>query len=137
MTAKNLTDKQMMGWQFYFGDKLKGRETELSSFRNLVIKVRSENPVAVKVALITNDAQCFSSAIIVSAEWKEITIPLKSLQTDSLLLLPRPFPGFLPLWFKSAVNGSLDLIDTEKLQVLCHGEGKPADIEITSVWLEK
>src|SRR6185369_7188277 len=42
--AKNLADKQMMGLQFYFGDKLQGRQTELSSFTKLVLRVRAENP---------------------------------------------------------------------------------------------
>jgi hypothetical protein len=27
--------------------------------------------------------------------------------------------------------------DAEKIQVICYGEGRPADIEIASVWLEK
>jgi hypothetical protein len=29
------------------------------------------------------------------------------------------------------------MVDAEKLQIICYGEGKAADIEIASVWLEK
>ena len=137
MTAKNLTDKQAMGWQFYFGDKLKGRQSELSSFNTLVIKARTDNPTLAKVSLITNNAFCFSANISASNEWKEIRIPLNSLQPDSSLLLPRPYPGFLPLWFKPITNGNFYLLDAEKIQVVCYGEGKMADLEIASVWLEK
>lgn len=137
MTAKNLTDKQVMGWQFYFGDKLKGRQSELSSFSNLVIRVRAESPVMAKISLITNNALCFSTSINTCNHWKEIRIPLNSLQPDSLLLLPRPYPGFLPLWFKANATGNFYLRDAEKLQVTCYGEGKVADLEIASVWLEK
>ncbi|HET6996758.1 MAG TPA: membrane or secreted protein [Chitinophagaceae bacterium] len=137
ITAKNLTDKQMMGFQFYFGDKLKGRQSELSSFTKLVVRVRAENPVKAKLSLITNDALCFSGSISAGGEWSEIRIPLTSMQADSFLLLPRPYPGFLPLWFKSNAAGQLNIAETEKMQIICYGEGKPADIEIAAVWLEK
>jgi hypothetical protein len=137
MTAKNLADKQVMGWQFYFGDKLKGRQTELSMFSTLVLKVRAESPVSATISLITNDALCFSSTVNTSNEWKEIRIPLSSLHADSLLLLPRPYPGFLPLWFKSGATSSFNMADAEKLQAVCYGEGKMADLEIAAVWLEK
>lgn len=137
ITAKNLTGKQMMGFQFYFGDKLKGRQSELSSFTKLVIRVRAEYPVKAKLSLITNDALCFSGSINATSEWLDIKIPLNSLQPDSFLLLPRPFPGFLPLWFKSSAVGNLNIAEAEKMQVICYGEGKLADIEIASMWLEK
>ena len=137
MTAKNLTDKQVMGWQFYFGDKLKGRQSELSSFTQLVIRARTETPVMAKISLITNNVLCFSASINTGNEWKEIRIPLSSLQPDSSLLLPRPYPGFLPLWFKAHTTGNFYLQDAEKLQIICYGEGKTADLEVNSVWVEK
>jgi hypothetical protein len=137
ITAKNLTDKQMMGLQFYFGDKLKGRQTELSSFTKLVLRVHAENPVKARLALITKDALCFSGDFNAGNEWTEIRIPLTRMQPDSFLLLPRPYPGFLPLWFKSNTIGQLNIAETEKFQVICYGEGKPVDIDIAAIWLEK
>jgi hypothetical protein len=137
ITAKNLTDKQMMGVQYYFGDKLKGRQAELSSFTKIVIRVRAESPAKAKLSLITNDALCFSAGINAGSEWSEIKIPLSSLQPDSFLLLPRPYPGFLPLWFKADATANFNIVDAEKLQIICYGESKLADIEIASVWLEK
>jgi hypothetical protein len=137
MTAKNLTDKQVIGWQFYFGDKLKGRFSELTSFTKLVIRVRAESPVMAKVSLITNDAFCFSANINAGKEWSDVKIPLSSLHLDSCLLLPRPYPGFLPLWFKANATGSFNMTDAEKLQIICYGEGKTADLEVASLWLEK
>jgi hypothetical protein len=137
MTAKILTDKQVMGWQFYIGDKLKGRQSELSSFNTLVIKVRADNSTLAKVSLITNDALCFSASINAGIEWKEIRIPFSNLQPDSSLLLPRPYPGFLPLWFKPNATGNFYIPDAEKIQVICYGEGKTADLEVASMWLEK
>ncbi|MDP4264785.1 MAG: cellulase family glycosylhydrolase [Bacteroidota bacterium] len=137
ITAKNLTDKQVMGWQFYFGDKLKGRQSELSSFTTLVIRGRAENNITAKIAMIANDALCFSANITAGSEWQDIKIPFSSLQLDSCLLLPRPYPGFLPLWFRADATGNFNLQNAEKLQVVCYGDGKPADLEIASAWLEK
>ncbi|MEI9809540.1 MAG: membrane or secreted protein [Bacteroidota bacterium] len=137
MSAKNLTGKQAIAWQFYFGDKLKGRPSELSFFSTLVIRARSETPTTIKLSLITSDALCFSAGIDAGNEWKDIRIPLSSLQPDSLLLLPRPYPGFLPLWFKSNATGDFHLADAEKLQIVCYGQEKAADLEIASAWLEK
>lgn len=135
--AKTLTEKQVLGWQFYFGEKLKGRQTELGDFKFLVIEARSENAAKTKITLITKDAFSFSTNLEVGKEWKEIRISLTSLQLDSMLLLPMPFPGFLPLWFKAAGKSVFNMVDAEKIQVVCFGEGKAADLEVTSLWLEK
>lgn len=137
VNAKNLTDKQMMGFQSYFGDKLKGRQSELPSFTKLVLRVRATNPVKAKISLITNDALCFSGTINVSNEWADVRIALNTLEADSFLLLPRPYPGFLPLWFKTVATGNFNLADAEKLQFICTGEGKAVDMEIAAIWLEK
>jgi hypothetical protein len=137
VTAKNLTDKQVMGWQFYFGDKLKGRQSELSSFNKLIVRVRADNGAMAKIILITNDALNFSTTINAMNQWTDIAIPLSSLQPDSCLILPRPYPGFLPLWFKADATGRFNVQNAEKMQVICYGEGKPVDLEIVSAWLEK
>lgn len=137
IAAKNLTDKQSMGVQFYFGDKLNGRQTELESFKYLVVRMRSESPTRAKMSLITKDALCFSTNINAGNEWQEIKVLVSSLQLDSCLLLPRPYPGFLPLWFKANATGNFNMSYAEKLQVICVGEGKAADLEIASIWLEK
>lgn len=47
------------------------------------------------------------------------------------------YPGFLPLWFRSGASGPLNLVQLEKMQIICHGEGKQTDLEIAAVWLEK
>ena len=135
--AKNLTDKQVMGWQFYFGDKLKGRISEISSFKTFVIKARSESSSLIRLTLMTSDAFAFSTDIKTGSQWTEIRIPLTSLRIDSMMLLPRPYPGFLPLWFKAAGEANFRIEDAEKLQLICIGEGKAAGLEIASIYLEK
>ncbi len=137
VNAKTLTDKQVMGWQFYFGDKTTGRQSELTEFKNMVVRVRSESSSPARISLITKDAFAFSTDIKPSTQWQEIRIPLKILRSDSMLLLPRPYPGFLPLWFKASGIVDFKIEDAEKLQVICVGENKEAKLEVTGIWLEK
>lgn len=137
MTAKNLSDEQLLAWQYYFGDKLEARQPELTSFSKLVVRVRAESPVTAKAILVTKDGMSFSANMDAGNEWTNSTIPFSALQPDSCLLLPRPYPGFLPLWFRAGAAGSFYLPDAEKLQVICYGRGNPVILEVASVWLEK
>jgi hypothetical protein len=75
---------------------------------------------------------------------QDVEVPLNNLMPDSSLLLPRPYPGFLPLWFKaSASNASFKLSDTEKIEMLsgfdisANDLNKPYSMEVASIWFEK
>ncbi|MDQ3683712.1 MAG: membrane or secreted protein [Bacteroidota bacterium] len=139
-TMQQPTQGKMMGFQIYFAGKILGRKSELNNFKTLVLKAKGEykEPVQMKLALITKDAQAFSTYLTLTNQLQEIEIPLTTLMADSSLLLPRPYPGFLPLWFKSSSNAPFNLINTEKLQVsFVLTGGKPVNIQVESVYLKK
>jgi hypothetical protein len=123
-----------MGWQYFFAEKISGRRNELSKFTKLVVRARSPQDAKVKLSVITTDADAFSTSIQLSNQWQDIEIPLNYLQPDSFLLLPRPYPGFLPLHFKSSGARPLDITNAEKLE-LSFGDGAPITVEVASVWL--
>lgn len=130
--------KSFMGWQYFVGDKIRGRKEELPSVTKLVIRARSEPGANAKISLITENADAYSSPISLANEWKEIEIPLSALKKDSYLLLPRPYPGFQPLLFKTAGSNPFDINEIEKLEIT-FGEGasSPVSIEVESVYLKK
>ncbi len=105
-----------------------------------MIRARSEHEMKAKLSLITTDADAYTVTVSLTKEWKEIEIPLSSLQKDSFLLLPRPYPGFLPLRFKKDEIKPFNIMDTERLEI-SFGEGikssSPVSIEVESIWLEK
>jgi hypothetical protein len=143
LTANELTEDHVMGFQFNFGNKLKGRETE--TFNKLIIRARTAapKPVNIKVTLIDKDAFAFSGNVTLTNTFQDIEIPLSNLVPDSLLLLPRPYPGFQPLWFKASGASSFKLSEAEKVQLtigtdIPESEFKqPYSMEVESIWLRK
>ncbi len=130
---------QLMGWQFYFGDKVQGRKTELSGYSTVMIRARSEQNMKVVLSIITADGNAYSVDVPLTTQWKEMEVPLKTLQENSYFLLPRPYPGFLPLKFKSAVSQAFDITSAEKIEII-FGDSPgttPVSIEVEGVWLKK
>jgi hypothetical protein len=132
---------QVMGWHSYVADKISARGSDATAIDRLVVKGRSGtgDSVRVRVALITKDAQAFAATLTLSNQLSEIEIPLSSLARDSALLLPRPFPGFLPLWFTSSATTPLTLGEVDKLEVSFRAgaAAKPAELHLESVQLRR
>lgn len=145
MSVEKLQDKQVMGLQYFFGQKIAGRKSELSSSKKLLLQARTDNstPVPVRVALITTTGVAWFTTINVNNSWEPIEIPLSSLKSGAALLLPRPYPGFLPLWFQVEQPGSFDISTMEKVEISI-GTDYPANalnqaynLEIESLLLVK
>ncbi len=145
MTANSLSDVHPMGFQHTFVRKLEGRKQELGQFDRLVIRARStgDAPVKAKILLMTADASSLSSSITLTKEFEDIEVPLKSLSPDAALLLPRPYPGFLPLTFTGAPTTNLDLLSAERLEITIGSDmradqlSKPQGLEVEGIWLKK
>jgi hypothetical protein len=144
IAVNELSDDHTIGFQYFFADKLKGSQSEI--FNKLVIRARTAEaePVKAKVALINSNALSFAQYITITNTFQDIEVPLNNLRPDSVLLLPRPYPGFLPLWFKgSGTPAAFKLPDAEKIQVTI-GTGipasefnKPYSMEVESIWFQK
>jgi hypothetical protein len=144
-STNELSAGYSIGFVHYFANELPGRTSELDSFNKLIIKARTSDTqtVKAKITLINRDAFSFSTFITLTNSFQHIEVPLNNLVADSMLLLPRPYPAFLPLWFKSSGVSSFKLSDIEKIQITLGAELKEAahtksySMEIESIWLEK
>lgn len=139
LAIKPAQQRQLMGFQSYFADQLVGRKSELEEFRSLVIRVKSNVDAAkIKLGLIDVDAHFFSHEITATRDFRDIVIPLKQLKTDAQLLLPRPYPGFLPLYFTADAKARLDIKNAEQLEVTFGDEPKntPIQIYIETIYLK-
>ncbi|MHA6248338.1 cellulase family glycosylhydrolase [Pontibacter sp. CAU 1760] len=137
--------QEVMGWQHYVANKMKGRQSELASFDKLIIRARTTKagPVQAKITLITEDAAGHAATITLTEEMRDIELSLTSLKPAAFMLLPRPYPGFHPFWFKPGQTAPFNLKDVEKLEITV-GEGLPEDakgksytLEVASIWLQK
>ncbi|HEY4335633.1 MAG TPA: membrane or secreted protein [Puia sp.] len=139
---RNLSEDHLLGFQYFFADKLKGRAGE--HFDKLFIRARSggEGPVRAKITLTDADARSFSTDATVGTGYGDIEVSLDSMVEDSVLMLPRPYPGFLPLWFKAAggagsgggaTNRMPGLAVMERIQITL--DAAAASLEIGSIWV--
>lgn len=143
-TFNAAAQNKMAGWQMLFANTWQGRTSEIASCSKLVIRARSgdSTPVKLKVTLATADGAAVAAYATVHGNFKNIELPLSSFKRDSFLLLPRPYPGFLPLYFTATGNEVFKLSNAEKLQVSFEKSNK-ADtskeytLEVESVWLQK
>jgi hypothetical protein len=145
LSLQAMQQNQVVGMQLYIGDKIQNRISDLPGANKLVIKARAigRSKAKLRVALINQDAADYAMSVDLSADFKTIEIPLNNLKPDSSLLLPRPYPGFMPVWFKAGSFTGFKLPEADKLEITFNGDlnteqmGKAAGIEIESVWLEK
>jgi hypothetical protein len=139
-TIKDPSDQKGMGAQVYFGDHV--NQIKVNPGAKIVVRARSNTQGRkLKLGLITTSGKTYVAATELNSDFRDIEIPLSQFRTDSLLLLPRPYPGFQPLWFSSAVAGSGDF-SLEKFQFIFGMDADrnlktPLSIEIASVFLQQ
>ncbi|TCD25045.1 membrane or secreted protein [Pedobacter psychrodurus] len=130
---------QLMGFQSFFVDKMAGRTAELNNLKILVIKIKANTEnTKIKIGLIDTDAHFFATEIQAMKGFQSIEIPLNQLKNDKQLLLPRPYPGFLPLYYQSPDRSAFSLKNAEKFEIT-FGYGnttKPTNITIESIYLK-
>ena len=146
LAVTELSGDHTFGFQYFFGDKLKGRNSELSSFDRVIIRARTSNPqpVKVKITLINENALSISSYIMLTDKFLDFELPFNNFTIDSSLLIPRPYPGFMPLWFKGAgVVSNFKLKGFEKIEMTIGSDmslaefNKPCSLEVESIRLKK
>ncbi|AHJ97084.1 hypothetical protein Hsw_1489 [Hymenobacter swuensis DY53] len=103
----------------YFGDRLAARASEAGNFRELVLRARRGGAAGpVRLVLTTRDAAAYATEVEVGADMQEIRMPLAAFRPAQQVLLPRPYPSFLPMNSPSNAGPALPLAQAEILQIL-------------------
>jgi hypothetical protein len=146
LSSTELSGDHIMGFQYFFGDKIKGRNPEAGSYVKLVIRARATGtqPLKAKVTLTNADAVSVSSFITITDQFQDIEVPLNELRADSALMLPRPYPGFQSLWFKGSGPATpFKWQEAEKIELTIGSDilpvafNKPYGLEVASIWFQK
>ena len=125
-------------FKYFFGDRIKGRCDELLQKKFLAIKVTdlltSAQPI--QIGLIDKNGSVMAGEITVMPEEKVFRISLDSFVKAPYLVIPRPFPDFLPYKIQSGIK-SFDWSSIETLQVIVKpGSQNNVDLYIEKIWLE-
>lgn len=85
-------------FKFYFLDKIKGRENELQNKKTVVININNKTThnQATEVGFTDREGNVKVAQRIVKPGNAQIEIPLNEFIDAPFLVLPRPFPEFLP-----------------------------------------
>jgi len=145
LSADDLSSVRAFGFTHYFADKFSGMTSELTSFDKLVIRARTGDTQSVKakLTLINKDAFAFSVFVVLTNSFQDLTVSLDRLIPDSMLLLPRPYPEFMPVWFKAEGVSTFNLSEIEKIQITVGTDlneaqlKKPYSLEVQSIWLAR
>jgi len=143
-SAADLSTARFMGFQYVFTGKLRGR-AGLDSLDRLVVRARTnEGSAKAKVLLTNNLGQSFSTLITLASSMEDIEVSLQNLVPDSGLIMPRPYPGFLPLQFAGGgVPASFRITDFEKIEITIgpgatgEAQKKSWSLEVESIYLDK
>lgn len=105
--------------RYNFLRNIKGRKPELPDFETLVVKARSLSGKTekVQIALIDENGVAFGKIINILPEKEEYFINLTTLSPVKTVILPRPYPTFLPYYFEHENSGGLKMGKMEGLQI--------------------
>jgi hypothetical protein len=143
ITLTNPSDDRstILGWQIDIGDQVAGRKNSLQLFKILGMKTKSiQGDLVLRIILISRHGSAYGTSLPITGEYDNYSVPVDQFVSGSMMLLPRPFPPFQPLWFASAEMNPIRLQDIEAVQVLIEPNAddtaETTGFEVASIWLE-
>jgi hypothetical protein len=109
------------------------------NYSRLVICAKAENePIHVEVTLVCKNGDAYTGTATLTSNQARQTVALSDLAAGKMLLLPRPYPGFLPFWYANHKSQSLDIREVERLQLVIPTEGNAENplFELKSIAIE-
>lgn len=104
--------------RFYCREKLIYRLEDLPDKKELILYGYSlhNKPCTVQLALIMTDGTAYGATLPVNEKTDVYTLPLNNLHKVKTVLLPRPYPTFLPYWFEMEADVKFDISKVESIQ---------------------
>ena len=125
--------------QNYIGNITSGISRYADKYKLIQVNGKAAGkPVKIEVTLINKDGNAYSAKASLSADQNFQAINLKDITEGRMLLLPRPYPGFLPFWYTAKTTKPFSLSEIERIQFLVPVEGNEdvTGFELTSITLK-
>lgn len=137
----NATPVHDYSMRYNFSPKVAARKSELKGFNKIVLRGRSgDQQTRVHLALIDRAGRTFGGEIELTAKNGDYPLNLSDLKPVKQVILPRPYPTFLPYFFSYDDGKPINLSDIETLQISIREQSQkegPFRFLIESVRLEK
>lgn len=137
-------DIPFIGWQYScnmpaFTDQ-KGIQKDFSTVKLRGVAANGTK-ARIRLILVDKDANAYCRNLTLEGAATTYDLPLSTFIKSPFLLVPRPYPMFLPLWFMSNASAPLQLTAIEKVQVLYMpednaGAAGPQGYSIEAIWGE-
>ncbi|WEK34113.1 MAG: membrane or secreted protein [Candidatus Pseudobacter hemicellulosilyticus] len=113
-------DIPFIGWQYSCSMIATVPQKSQQNYSTLTLRgaPAGRHPVTVLLILVDRNANAYSRELTLEGGLTTYRLPLSTFSKGPLLLLPRPYPMFLPLWFSTAANEPIQLSAIEKIQLL-------------------
>ncbi|HYF70680.1 MAG TPA: cellulase family glycosylhydrolase [Ohtaekwangia sp.] len=104
--------------RYHFAGKVEGRRDEIKDFKRIVVKGRSlqDKPCKVQIALVTKAGVTHGSTVTLDPQMDEHTIEVNNIKAVLHVTLPRPYPTFLPYYFKNETT-PFKMEEVETIQI--------------------
>ncbi len=139
LSITEMQNQEVMGFQTFIGDKINPRISEAGSFDRIIVRAKTApgQTINLKIVLVTKNGSAFASVVPVTENLQDLELPLTNFKSDSALLMPRPYPGFQPLFFKNASgNEVFNLAEVEKIQIITSPSLHPSNTKAYSFEIE-
>lgn len=105
--------------RYPFADRLEGVRSHLESKSTLTLLAGSgtKDSQPVQVALVMDDGSAFGGMLTLAPGMKTYEMDVEELKPVATVILPRPYPTFLPYYFEQDAATTLDLSRVESLQI--------------------
>lgn len=111
-----------LGWQQKLDSKV------LAHYQHMVVQVKGRPGTRVNLALINEEGVAFTAKLTLDSA-TEYRLPLAGFKKGARLLLPRPYPGFQPLFFSGIAGQEQPAGRMDRLQLWLEGSGVEASPE--------
>ena len=130
----------------FLGDENRARLNQAGTLAVLRIRARAAGgaPDSLRIALVQRDGTAWGAMVALTADWRDVTVPVSSLGKVPLALLPRPYPHFLPEELMVETRASkVDITQVDGVQLTVAADfyplqerNRPRAFEIERIQLE-
>lgn len=116
----NPSDNELIGLQYGIKEKLANRLTDAECFVMIEVEARvlGKEAQKLKVGITDKEGRAWTSHVSINEKLGKYQIPFSDLSQESAMLLPRPFPGFMPLHLNHVKKAKeINWSDVEKIQI--------------------